>query len=262
MGLTIFVVKFYGRKPTERIIRIQVVGKSWTQNYNNYAGYRPPFWLSENIQVGDVETTVNGWRSGEIIAIEKYDRWGTDVDLYLTAKLQGEINGRTNKFIYNSKPVEVGAFIELHLTRADVLGQIIDDNVPEKGYPEKEIVATVRVRNEDPWVVEALRVGDTMLNGPQKKQVAVVETISIEPPTSAIFLSDATIDNPPNNTFLSIDPRAKDVVMKVRLRAQHHDSGWYFGGHQSIKIGQQIWIYFSQVNVMATIQSIQDAPSL
>ena len=260
-GSTIFVVKFYGRKPTERIIRIQVVGKSWTQNYNNYAGYRPPFWLSENVRVGDTETTVNGWRSAEVITIEKYDRWGTDVDLYLTTKLKGEINRRTNKFIYNSKPVEVGSFIELHLTRANVFGQIIDDNVSEEEYSEKEIIVTARARNIDPWIIDALRVGDSMLNGPQKKQVAILETITIESPTSAVFLSDATTNNPPNNTFLSINPRAKDVVMKVRVRAQHYDTGWYFGGHQNIKVGQQIWIYFSRVNVMAEIQSIQDVPS-
>lgn len=261
-GATVFVIKFYGRKPTERVVRIQVVGKSWTQNYNNYAGYRPPFWLSENIQAGDTETTINGWQSAEIITIDKYDRGGTDVDLYLTAKLKGEINGRTNKFIYNSKPVEVGSFVELHLTRAVVLGQIIDDNVPEKGYQEKEIIVTARVRNEDPWVVEALHIGDVMLNGPEKKQVAVLETIAIEPPTSAVFLSDASTGNPPNNTFLSLNPKAKDVVMKVRLRVQRYGTGWYFGGHQNIKIGQQVWIYFSRVNVVATIQSIQDAPAL
>ncbi len=260
-GITVFTIKFYGRKPAERVIKIQVVGKQWAQNYNNYAGYRPPFWLNNSIQIGDTETTVNGWRSAEIVNIEKYDRWGTDADLYLIAKLKGEVNTRTNKFMYNSKPVEVGSSIELHLTRTDVLGQIIDDNVPEKGYPEKELFVVARARNIDPWIIGALRAGDTMLNGPQKKAVATLMSYAIEPPTSAVFLSDSTTSNPPNNTFLTLNPRAKDAVLKVKLRVQQYDTGSYFAGHQNIKVGQQIWIYFPQVNIMAEIQSIQDAPT-
>jgi len=150
------VVKFFGKRADWRTIKIQVVGKDWSNLPVTYNGYRPPYWLTESIQKNDVERSVGGGRIAEVIDVERYSRNGPEYDVYLTVRINGILNKKTNKYIYKGRAVEVGAPIELRLNRALVFGQIIDDQVPLEGYITKRIVVTSLYRNASPWIVKNL----------------------------------------------------------------------------------------------------------
>lgn len=257
---TIFVVKYFGRQPMYRTVKIQVVGKPWTESVVTHYGYKAPFWLSEKVQRGDAEFSVDGKPTAEVIEVEEYQRGGTEVDLYIIAKLKGEINKRTRKFMYASRPIEVGTAMELHLNRVNVVGQIIDDNVPPGGYPQKEMVVTLRARNVEPWIVAKIAKGATMTSGPSGTVVAEILDTKREPALSTVLFTNSS--GAKTATFLELNTRVVDVITKVKLTVRYHDGGWYFGGHQQVKVGNQLWLYFPEVNLMgAELQTVEDSLS-
>lgn len=254
---TVFTIKYFGRQPLWRTVRIQVVGKDWIDNFTNYNGYRPPFWLTDKIKVGDSEIAIDGRKVAEVMTIDEYERIGPESDLYLTVKLYGEVSTRLKKFLYRGRPIEVGAPIELHLNRVAVIGQTIDDSVPENGYPKKNITITARLQNTEPWIINGLSIGDTMVNRGDKLPIATIRSFHVEPPISSILFV------PPNgstNLFLENNPRLKDLIINATLSVQNQNGDWYFAGHQKIKVGNGLWLYLSRVNLNPLeIQSVEDA---
>lgn len=262
---TVYVVKYFGRQPATRLIQVQVTGKDWTQNYTNYNGYKAPFWLTDKIQVGDTERSVDGKTIATITAIDSYDRGTPDTDLYITLRIKGEINTRLQKFLYNNQFIEVGAPIQIHLSHALIAGQIVDDDVPQAGYPQKKLMITGRYRNAPGWVVDALTAGDTMTDGPHGPAVATVTQIETEPPTSTILFTlpqDAharTGNMIRTSTFLENNPSLQDIVLHVTITATDRNGGWYFANAQPLKVGNIISINLSRVNLPEVeIQAIED----
>lgn len=260
----VFTIKYFGRQPQWRSVRIQVVGKDWNENYTNYNGFRPPFWLTEKIKVGDSEIAIDGKKIAEVINIDEFERVGPESDLYLTLKLYGEVSTRLNKFLYRGRPIEVGAPIDLHLNRVMITGQIIDDHVPATGYPKKTISITARLRNADTWIVDALSVGDIMTNRGDGSTLATVKSFNTEPSQSSLLFAQ----NPyvfsgsayRTGLFLENNPRLKDLVVRATLNVQSQNGDWFFGGHQKIKVGNSLWLYLSRVNLNGLeIQSVEDA---
>jgi hypothetical protein len=43
------------------------------------------------------------------------------------------------------------------------------------------------------------------------------------------------------------------------LVLEEHDGEWFFGGHQLVKVGTYLWLYFTNINLdYVQIQSIED----
>jgi len=235
IALTVFLVKYFGIKREWKIIRVEVIKKNWTENYDPY-GYRAPFWLSDKIKVGQTEKDPNSGRTiATLVGLEDYERGGEEADIYLTVKVEVYLNQRSGQYQYRDLPLELGSSITLNLNNILVVGQVTDTDVPPAGYPTKNLLVTIFDRNVEDWICNQIKPGLTMRNRANNEVVAQVVSVKTEPPTYQLIVSEnsrLTIDNSPN----------KDLTVTVKIKAQQIDGRWYFGGHQNIKVGGAIYI--------------------
>lgn len=259
---TVFVVKYFGKQGEWRLIRIQVVGRDWSDSYVENEGFRPPYWLVESIKEGDVELNVDGSKLAEVVKVERYKRIGSEYDTYLTLNIKGVLNTRTKKYVYKGRIIEVGAPINLNLSNTLVIGQVIDNQVPKEGYQTKKVMVTGRVRNTEPWIISNLNIGDKMTNGDQDGVVAEVLTINTEPAQSQILFSDPKkigVRLSTGSLIVERNPRLRDLILTAELTVEKHGDEWYLGGHQNIKVGNNIRLYFPQVDLkFVEIELIRD----
>lgn len=250
------VVKFFGKQAEWRTIKIQVVGKDWSDVSVSYNGYRPPYWLTESINKNDVELSVGGGKIAEIVDVERYGRGGPEYDMYLTVRINGVFNKKTNKYVFKGKAIEVGAPIELRLNHALVFGQIIDDQIPPEGYITKHVVVTSLYRNANPWTVNSLKTGDIISGGPGGNIIAEILTFTTEPTKGRLLYADSAGSE---NVYLQRDPTLQDLHVRTRLLVEKHNDEWFYGGHQSIKTGNFLWLYFPNVNLRnIEIESVEE----
>ena len=143
-----------------------------------------------------------------------------------------------------------------------VLAQVINDSVPEKGYETKEVILTGRMRNVEPWVISNLAVGDEMTNGNSDQIVARVLSIATEAAQSQLmFYNPSRFSGNASTGDLVVqrNSRLKDLVIKTRLLVEKHGDEWYFGGHQNIKVGNNLGLYFPKVDLkLIEIEKVQD----
>lgn len=251
----VFVVKFFGKQPEWRLIRVQVIGKDWSNTYDN-EGYRPPYWLVESVNEGDVELSAGGGKLAEVVKVESYKRAQSDYDLYLTLRVNGVLNAPVNKYTYKGRAIEVGAPISLRLNNTLIFAQVIDAQVPEEGYEAKDVVVTGRFRNAEPWIISNLKVNDEMTNVKQGEVVAEILSIAIEPAQSRLVVSGT------RSLIFQRNPRLRDIVLRVKLVVEKHGEEWYFGVNQNIKAGNTLRLSFPEVDLLSIeVESVEDVTS-
>ena len=232
--IAMFVVgiKFFGAKKEWLMIRAEVKGKDWTEDFSGGNSFNPPPWLSNTIKSGDTEFGIDGKPTANIISVEQYG--DVKPTIFVTAKIKVVASIRTGKYSYKNRAVEIGGPIELSLPKTKVLGQIEALNIPPEGYSQKYIIATVRIRNIEPWVVNKIAVGDKMFDRANNIVVAEILSKSTETPTSSVFTSSPGYFT---NQFLVTNPRLKDIVLTLRLLLVNYPYGWRFAGNQILKVG-------------------------
>jgi hypothetical protein len=256
IGLTIFVVKYFGLKKEWKVIRVEVIKQGWTENSNPY-GYRAPFWLSGKIKVGQVERDVN---SGKIIAtlinMENYLRSGEEADIYLTLKVEVYHNTRNGQYFYKDVPLDLGSNITLNLNNILIPGQITDTDVPPNGYPTKYFLVTTLARNVNNWIYSQVTPGITMKNRANNETVVEILSVKTEDPIYQEIITD-------NSRLAVITANSdKDVTMTMKIKALQIDGRWYFGGHQNLNIGNVIYIHPNTTLIPdSTIQKFEELPN-
>lgn len=238
------VVKTFKKTTDWRTVKIQVVGKDWTNTFTQYDGYRSPYWLTDKIKSGDIERSYTGEETARVLRTEIYERGGMDFDVYITVKLKVEYNTRMQSYSYRGQPILAGSPIKLKLNRALVIGQIIDDQVPPDGYESKQVTITGRIRNAEPWFIEKLIPENTISNGNQT--VAKILSVQTDNPVSQILTTTQTGTR--TNVILEKNPRTRDVILTVQLTIERYSNGWFYGGHQRVKAGDRLYLYFPNVD--------------
>lgn len=251
--LTVFMVKFFGRKKEFKTIRVEVIRNNWTENYDPY-GYRAPFWLSDKVKVGQTEKS----KSGKIIAtltdLENYERGSEEAELYLTVKIETLLNKRTGVYTFKDKPINLGSSIELNLDNISIVGQIVDNNVPEGGYPAKYLMVTAKGRNFESWLYTKVVPGLKVYNRATNEVVAEVVDVKLENSTlQQIKYSSSYLQ--------AIVGKDKDLLVYVKVKVYQMDGRWYFMGHQNIKIAGSLYLYTNELNLYGfEIEDIKELP--
>lgn len=247
VALTVFVVKYFGQKVDYKTIRVEVINKSWSENYNPY-GYRTPFWLSDKLKVGQKEYDKSGKVLAEIIDIENYLRGGEEAEVYLIVKVKTVYQKRIRQHFFKDKPLDLGSAIELAPDQNIVYGQIIDLNAPESssGYPKKTMTLTVRGRGIEKSIIDKIKKGEVMVNRYNNEVVATIKEFVTEN-TTRVFATEITSNN--NAIGFRISPNTQDVILKITITANLIDNRWYFAGHQNIKIGNSFYFYGQDINL-------------
>lgn len=251
----VFLVKFFGLGEEWKTVRIEVVGKPWSEDWSGgYLAFKPKAWLARNIQVGDVELGVDGKKIAEIMETEEYGDYKPA--LYITANLKVIYNRRTKKYAFKNKSIETGTTIEILLPETRIEGQIVDMNAPQGSYEKKTMTITGRMRNVDPWLLEKISVGDMMINKATGETVAEIVNINTEPGVSAVFFTNPNVHT---NVFLDILERRRNVIIDMKIEMKKFSEGWRFAGKQIVKVGSTIALSLPEYEIgWLEIQNIQD----
>ncbi|MFA5025599.1 MAG: hypothetical protein WC503_03780 [Candidatus Shapirobacteria bacterium] len=243
--LVVFLIKFFGQKVEWKTVRIEVINKSWAENYNPY-GYRTPFWLSDKLKIGQKEYGKSGKVIAEIINIENYERGSEEADVYLTVKLRTTFQKRIQQHIFKNKPLDLGSAIEISPNQNVVYGQIVDIDMPSSGYPKKTFTVTARGRGIDGYIINNIKVNDVMKNRYDQNVVATITAFHTEK-TTRLYVSELTNNN--QTLGFKLNENAKDIVVTFKVTTELIDGRWYFAGHQQIKVGNSIYFYGQNINL-------------
>jgi len=241
-SLVIGIVKFYKREDQWRLIKIQLTDKS--QHW--LAG--TPYWMGENIQIGDLEKGSGGEIIAEVVDIDSFERGDETRDVYLILKVKGFYNFNKDKFIYKNRPIEIGAPIELHLNKVLITGLVINENFNEEEIESEWLKVKFKWMDVFPWQAEMFKPGLQMKTGNREK--LIVEVLSVNS-----RLSEVAIETIYGNIRIAQNPLKRDVVLVFKLLAKKHGSEYFFAGHQKLKVGEPLWIYFPEVDIDKMIPS-------
>jgi hypothetical protein len=247
IAFTVFVVKYFGQKVDTKIIRVEIINKSWSENYNPY-GYRTPFWLSDKLKVGQKEYDKSGKVLAEILDIENYLRGGEEAEVYLTVRVKTTYQKRLHQHFFKDKPLDLGSAIEIAPDQNIVYGQVIDLNSPESisAYPQKTMIVTARGRGLEKNIIDQIKKGETMVNRSNGQVVGTITDITTEN-TSRVYATEITNVN--NTIGFRVSPTLKDIVLKIKITATQVDDRWYFAAHQNIKVGNALFFYGQDINL-------------
>lgn len=246
--LTIFIVKFFGRKKEFITIKVEIIKQNWLDNYDPY-GYRAPFWISDKIKVGQTEKDKTGKTIATLIDLENYERGDEEAELYLTLKIQTLLDRRTGVYYFKDKAVNLGSTINLNLDNIELRGQIIDNNVPQNGYPTKYFNVTARARNLDSWVYEKIIPGLKVYNRSTKEVVGEVTNVTLEKSSLQEIKADSS-----GNYLVAAPEKNKDAIITLKLKTYQMDGKWFFTGHQDLKIdnytySSSLYLYTDKLNL-------------
>lgn len=243
--ISIVFIKYFSSKITWKTVRIEVIKKNWTENYDPY-GYKAPFWLSDKIKIGQNEIDKSGKIIATVTDIENYQRGSEEVDLYLTVKIKTNYTKKTNSFYFKDNQIYLGSAVELNLDNNYLIGQIIDMDPPTSGYQTKQFLITAKARDIDTQTIENITLNDKMYNQTDNSVIAEITDINISFPNNNIYVEKTSTNN-----FLSLAPNTKnkDVTIKFLITAQRISQNWYFAGHQNIKVGNNFYFYSPKINL-------------
>lgn len=254
IAFTVFIVKFFGQKTEWKTVKIEVINRSWADNYNPY-GYRTPFWLSEKLKIGQKEYNKSGKLIAEVLNIENYERGSEEAEVYLTVKLKTNLQKRLRQNYFKEKPLDLGSAIELSLDQNTVYGQVIDTDAPVNGYPQKKFIITTRGRGIDKYIIDHTKIGDVMKNRYNNTTVATILDFHTEKTTVAYVNQ---INNNSGALGFKINEDTKDLIVKFEIITEQIDGRWYFAGHQQVKVGNGIYFYGQNINLLLGIEDVQE----
>lgn len=227
--LLVFVVKFYGIRPDHRLIRVEIFSETGANAYSPYS-LRTPYWLSNRIQTGQTERDASGNIIAEVVNVENYIRTDEDARLYLTLKVAAVQNSRTLRYTFKDQPLDLGSPIDLNLNTIALMGRVIDDNVPQNGYPSKQITIRARARNLTPAIYSQIVPGLKMYERAANSVIAEITAVDLVEAEKQSFQIDR------RNYITAGRNIEKDALITVKIKVQQIDNRWYFGGQSLIMV--------------------------
>lgn len=248
------VVKYFridGAEQT-RMIRVHILGENWAQMYRQYEGFRPPYWFVDHIQSGQQAFDGKGREIARITDVELYPRSGADYDVYANITIHGYNDRSTQNYMFNGQPIIVGRQIKIVFSNIDLLGDIIDDNVADSERIQTKKNVEVIVEAMPVWQYNAIQVGATASNGGS----IIAEVLSKSSrPTETVSVSEQNSQLKFRRNDMSVD-----ATIRLRLVVEQHLGAWYYGGHQQVKVGNQLWIPLDATDISAAlIAKVDDA---
>lgn len=245
--VAVTVVKQQALQLNTKTVKIQVTGKDWTNSFSQYDGFRPPYWLLEKLQVGNKEYGSDGRGIAEILDIEQFERGGGNTETFLVVKLEVTTNKQTKQSFYKGKALETGTEIELHVSDMYLKGQITDANYPQSGYPKKEIVISVLAKDIPSYIADKIEVGSKIHDPYSGLTYSEILDKTISPVTGNYILTSG------QPFSLQVDNTRKKAEIKVKVLVEEHQGIYYFSGHQVLRVGKQLWLYFPEVDIGSVI---------
>jgi hypothetical protein len=234
----VLVVKIFRHKEEWRQIRVEVSGQSWWVGYAE----SPPWWMGDLLKPGLVDKDSGGDKIAEIIEVEDFERGNETSDLYLTIKVRGVFDKSRNQFMFKNRPLEAGSFVEFHFNDVFISGIIIDNDFQKKQKKETCFVVSGKWSEIAPETASVLEKGMVMKNSASGSEIARLLSFRVD--DHQIYTVDSF-----GRVHLKKNPLLKDIYLDLRITTTLYGDQYYFAGHQKVKVGEWLWVYFPEVDL-------------
>ncbi|GIK84396.1 MAG: hypothetical protein BroJett025_10180 [Patescibacteria group bacterium] len=242
----------------QQLIKVEVTGQDWTNNYSQFEGYRPPLWLVKDLQIGAYEVSPDGRVVAEIVDIDFFERNGGNAQVFLYVQIETVENFSTGRTVYKGKNIEVGQKIDFHFDSVFIVGQVVDIfDTNYKNQTEEVLVSGVAKAVPNP-VAQAIYKGMDIKNPYTGKVYAVVEKSE----THQSFVSTLYKNEYTSNINLRTDYTVKDVDMVLRMQVEKLFENYYFSGHQVVRLGEHLSLFFPEVSIILEITDVAEVETV
>lgn len=220
------VYKLFFTKPTYVYAKVKMGQGLWWASTQ-----KPAIWFVDALKKGDVERSLTGKPTAEIIGIRYYPWYGSgQYDVYLTLKLKVSGNPKTGKYNFKRSAIGVGSPIDLEFPSTQFSGTIIELDVSPLN--DSYITKTVDLTKTwaYPWEADAITVGDTYFDGEQ----TVFQIIE-----KKVYDSQESY-NPSGLYYPADADRKKNITVKAKIKLKKKNSKLIFGEEQIINLGKTI----------------------
>jgi len=190
---------------------------------------KPAVWMVDAIKKGDVEVSLSGKPTIEVLEVRNYPWWSENEHIiYVIARLKVSKNEKTGEYSFKRSSVSVASPIDLELQQIHVSGVVMDFS--EKPFKNNSVEKTITIFKEGAysWEGDAMQVGDNFFNGEEK--VLEITDIDIEP-SYQIYSSIG-------NNYPIEQEQKINIKVKAKVRVEIRGDRIVFGDEQSLKLGK------------------------
>lgn len=258
VGVTVALVAvffvFFFRKADYLVVRVKVTNRNVL-----YSKSAPPAWFVYSLRRGMKELDGLGRVSAEIQDVYFYDEYQADKVAYVTLRLMATYSSRTRDYKYKGTPLVVGESLRVSMGKVLVEGLITDIEGLPSPYQVEDVTIEAMVVDEsgnafsettgvDQYVADALVVGDRVYDSRGEEVVEILEK-------RVLPARKNTFDDR-GNVYERLDPRRKDVYLKLRLRAKRVANELYFFDDVRIRVWTYIPLHFEKISIFPVITKV------
>jgi len=225
-------------KKTEWVtVGIIITNEEWWWQNEKQTSY----WLAKDLSIGSFAKNTFGENIAEIIDKQTFEDGEGRKTVFVVLRLQSQFDKKRNLYLFNSEPLEVGKSINLSFGDQNVDGVIsffgeglINDQVNLK--------ITIKTKWVDYQVAEKINKS-TVMSDESGRILAKVLDFKNEIHSHYEF-SDIR-----GKSILVYDPKYRDVVMDLEVRAYKYGNNYYFIDGNKIGIGENMKLYFDTLSI-------------
>lgn len=202
---------------------------------------RPPHWLVDSIDVGDIESSTGRRTEAQVLGIKTYQD-GPSKLVLLKVKLLVTKNKKTGVSRYKQKPVEIGSTIVLSLNNTRFGGSVVSIDGHKGELATKTITLRLKLYDLYPWFVDQVNVGDVQqddLTG--ETSVTILE--------KRVTLAEKTATNDAGQLLARHDPLKRDLEIVVSLTVYAKGEDYFYAFIQPVKVGNELWLEMPEYNL-------------
>lgn len=228
--------------------------------------------LTENIKKGLKQKGELGTTVAEVIDVYKYPSNDVNQDTFVTLKINSVYNRLTGQYSFDNLPLLLGDYRTFQLQDVAFSGVIVDINTTGIPRQQKRFLVTGIL---DPINNNDLTTNQQMIpfNGVSADGIRnyladqVQPGLKITDTNGQVAAEIASVEKTPgkinlvqNGSYISVnDPNSTRVELTLNLIADKVGDGYFFQKEQSLNVGSNIFLSFSNVKLLLTITSITQA---
>lgn len=212
-----------------------------------------PYWIADAVEVGDKDISFLGDESAVVIDKESYEGGGHGRYLSLLLKMTVTRDARRGVYLYRSRPLLVGDWLDLQMTKSRQRGTITYIGTSPPQFEYKKFILTVLGRKVDPEFAENTLVGSTMVNN---KGIVLAKVLD-----KKVTLAEVRVDTDKGQAVVSYDRTKRDIVLTVEVLVKKVSDTYYFLEYMKIKRDEDIDLFLKESSLWGLrILSIKEVP--
>lgn len=237
IGLFLFSIFFYIYKQEQSSVQFYVTALLGNGQDIFVAS---PYWVANSVTKGTKDTALLGKVNAEILDVESYEGGSHGKYVILQLKLSA-FQDRSGSLFYKNQLLEVNKWIELKFGKISEKAFLTYIGNKSPDLTKHKFRLTVEKKNEEPFIVNNLAVGDEMINN---KQEVIAKVLAVRSTPAEI-----RSQSPSGTMIISADPVRKDIVLQVDVLANLREGIEYFEELRKLKAGEKINLFFPEATL-------------